>query len=146
MAKLFDRIQQMMRGERDLPPVARLIGFRILSAERGHVSVTLDTDPARHANAVGTLHGGVLCDIADAAMGMSHASLLDEGESFTTIELSINYFRPVWTATLTAAGVVVNRGKTVSLIECLVTDEQGRLIAKAKSTCMTLRGEAAAGR
>jgi uncharacterized protein (TIGR00369 family) len=146
MATLFDRITSMMRGELERPPVARLLGFTIAEAERGRVTVTLDTDMSRHANAVGTLHGGILCDIADAAMGMSHASLLEEGESFTTIELSINYLRPVWAASLSATGEVVNAGRTVSLIECAITDEKGRLIAKAKSTCMTLRGDAAKGR
>lgn len=146
MATLFDRITRMMRGELDRPPVARLLGFTIASVERGRVTVKLETDMTRHANAVGTLHGGILCDIADAAMGMSHASLLEDGESFTTIELSINYLRPVWTSTLTATGEVVNRGRTISLIECTIVDESGRLIAKAKSTCLTLRGEAAKGR
>jgi uncharacterized protein (TIGR00369 family) len=146
MATLFDRITRMMRGEMERPPVARLLGFTIASAERGRVSVKLETDMTRHANAVGTLHGGILCDIADAAMGMSHASLLEEGETFTTIELSINYLRPVWASTLTASGEVVNPGRTISLIECTISDERGRLVAKAKSTCMTLRGEAAQGR
>ena len=146
MATLFDRITRMMRGEMERPPVARLLGFTIASAERGRVTVKLETDMSRHANAVGTLHGGILCDIADAAMGMSHASLLEEGESFTTIELSINYLRPVWASSLTASGEVVNPGRTISLVECTISDEGGRLIAKAKSTCMTLRGEAAKGR
>jgi uncharacterized protein (TIGR00369 family) len=146
MPTLFDRITRMMRGELDRPPVARLVGFTITSAERGRVTVKLDTDMSRHANAVGTLHGGVLCDIADAAMGMSHASLLEDEESFTTLELSINFLRPVWAASLTAAGEVVNAGRTISLVECTVTDERDRLIAKAKSTCLTLRGDAAKGR
>ncbi|MFQ5771237.1 MAG: PaaI family thioesterase, partial [bacterium] len=50
----------------------------------------------QHANPMGTLHGGVLCDIADAAMGMAYASTLEQGESFTTLELKINFLKPVW--------------------------------------------------
>ena len=95
---------------------------------------------------MGTLHGGILCDIADAAMGMAYASTLDEGESFTTLELKINFLRPITVARLVADGRVVQRGKTVGLAECAVTDERGRLIAKATSTCLTLRGEQAQGR
>jgi len=59
---------------------------------------------------MGTLHGGILCDIADAAMGMAFASTLAPGESFTTIELKINFFRPVWEARLRAEGKVVPYG------------------------------------
>src|SRR5499427_7282180 len=100
----------------------------------------------QHANPMGTLHGGILCDIADAAMGMAFASTLAPEESFTTVELKINFFRPVWQAQLTAEGIVVQRGRTVGFVECTVTDEENRLIAKASSTCMVLRSQKAAGR
>jgi uncharacterized protein (TIGR00369 family) len=95
---------------------------------------------------MGTLHGGILCDIADAAMGIAFASTLAADESFTTLELKINFFRPVWEARLKAEGRVVRRGSSVGYIECDVTDEQGKLVAKAASTCLVLRGEAAKGR
>src|SRR5438067_1578097 len=100
----------------------------------------------RHANPMGTLHGGVLADIADAAMGMAYAALLGEGETFTTLELKINFTKPVWTGKLRAEGRVVSAGRTVGLVECHVRDAKDRLVAHATSTCMTLRGEAAAGR
>ncbi len=95
---------------------------------------------------MGTLHGGVLCDIADAAMGLAFASNLAEGESFTTLELKINFLRPVWRADLLAVGRVVKAGETVGLTECDVTDEEGRLVARASSTCMILRGPRREGR
>jgi len=74
-------------------------------------------------------------------MGTAYLAGLEEGESFVTLELKINFLRPFWTGKLFAAGTVVNRGRTIGLAECEVTDERGRLIAKATSTCMTLRGE-----
>ncbi len=95
---------------------------------------------------MGTVHGGVLCDIADAAMGIAFASTLAAEESFTTVELKINFFRPVWQARLTAEGVVVQRGRTVGYVECTIVDDDARLIAKATSTCMVLRGQSATGR
>jgi uncharacterized protein (TIGR00369 family) len=95
---------------------------------------------------MGTLHGGILCDIADAAMGMAFASTLAHDESFTTIELKINFFRPVWKAQLKAEGIVVRRGNTIGYTECTITDEENRLVAKAASTCMALRDHKAAGR
>jgi uncharacterized protein (TIGR00369 family) len=126
-------------------PVARLIGFEAKEAADGHSVVTLAAGP-QHANPMGTLHGGILCDIADAAMGIAFASTLAPGESFTTIELKINFFRPVWEAVLNAEGKVVRRGTTVGYVECEITDEKGRLVAKAASTCMVLRADRAKGR
>jgi uncharacterized protein (TIGR00369 family) len=101
---------------------------------------------ARHANPMGTLHGGVLCDIADAAMGAAYRSTLADGETFTTLELKINFLRPVWNARLSAQASIVSRGKTVGMVECDIFDERNRLVARACSTCLTLRGEHAAGR
>src|SRR5947207_15998490 len=87
-------------------PVARLIGFEAKEIASGRATVTLAAGP-QHANPMGTLHGGILCDIADAAMGMAFASTLGPEESFTTVELKINFFRPVWKANLKAEGKVV---------------------------------------
>src|ERR1700690_1332355 len=126
-------------------PVARLIGFETKESAEGRSVVTLAAGP-QHANPMGTLHGGSLCDIADAAMGIAFASTLAPDESFTTIELKINFFRPVWEAALKAEGKVVRRGSTVGYVECEITDEKQRLVAKAASTCMVLSGGRAQGR
>ena len=125
--------------------VARLIGFEAKEAADGRATVTLAAGP-QHANPMGTLHGGVLCDIADAAMGIAFASTLAAEESFTTVELKINFFRPVWEAQLRAEGKVVRRGRSVGYVECEVLDERSQLVAKASSTCLVLRGEDAKGR
>ena len=126
-------------------PVGELIGFKIIEAGDGRAVVTLEAGP-QHANPMGTLHGGILCDVADAAMGVAFNSTLASTESFTTVELKINFFRPVWTAQLRAEGKVVRRGSLMGYIECEITDEQGRLVAKSSSTCMVLKGEHAKGR
>jgi uncharacterized protein (TIGR00369 family) len=125
--------------------VARLIGFEASDVADGRATVTLSAGP-QHANPMGTLHGGILCDIADAAMGMAFASTLTPEESLTTVELKINFFRPVWQARLRAEGTVVQRGRAFGYVECTITDEENRLVAKAASTCMVLRGQKAAGR
>jgi uncharacterized protein (TIGR00369 family) len=79
-------------------------------------------------------------------MGVAFNSTLASTESFTTVELKINFFRPVWKAKLRAEGKVVRRGKTVGYVECEIADENGRAIAKASSTCLVLRGPDAKGR
>jgi len=145
MPTMLDRIRMLQRGELPPPPIATLIGFTLVAVEPGHAVVELEA-AERHANPMGTLHGGVLCDVADAAMGMAWAATLGEGETFTTLELKINFLRPVWTGKLVATGRVVKGGRTIGLTECDIVDAKQRLVARASSTVMTLRGEAAADR
>jgi uncharacterized protein (TIGR00369 family) len=108
--------------------------------EPGHAIFEMEADE-RHHNPMGTLHGGIYCDLADAAMGFAYASTLGEGEKFTTIELKINFLRAVRKATLTADARVVKAGGTLGYVECEVKDQAGKLVAKAASTCMKLRQE-----
>src|ERR1043166_9726151 len=123
-------------------PIAELIGFEVEEISGGRAVATLQAG-AQHANPMGTLHGGILCDLADAAMGMAFVSTLAPNESFTTMSLSIQFFRPVWQTRLRADARIVNRGRNVGYIECDVTDQDGKAVAKATSTCMVLRGEQA---
>jgi len=143
--KYLERVQALIRGEASPAPIAKLIGFDVIWVEPGKAVVELKATQ-RHANPMGTLHGGVLCDIADAAMGIAYASNLNEGESFTTLELKINFLKPVWNARLLATAYVVKQGRTMGLVECDITDEKDSLVARATSTCLTLRGEQAQGR
>ncbi len=145
MPRLLDLLQMMLRREVPPPPIAELVGFTITGVEPGRAVVELEASE-RHANPMGTVHGGVLCDVADAAMGIAYASTLGEAETFTTLELKINFLKPVWKARLRAEGRVVKAGRTVGLVECDVRDDQGELVARATSTCLTLRGEQARGR
>jgi uncharacterized protein (TIGR00369 family) len=145
MANMLENMQRMTRGEYPEPPVAQLIGFRLVGVRPGESVFELEA-AEKHANPMGTLHGGILCDVADAAMGVAFASTLADDESFTTLELKINFLRPVWKETLRAVGKVVKRGKTVGMVECDITDSKGGLVARCSSTCMVLRGDMARGR
>jgi uncharacterized protein (TIGR00369 family) len=141
----IDAFRAIIAGEREPPPVARLIGLEMTEVEPGRVVFELEVEE-RHTSPLGTVHGGILCDLADAAMGCAHASLLEDGESFTTLELKMNFVKPVWAGRLVAEAKVVKAGRTIGLVDCRVTDESGSLVAYGTSTCMTLRGEAARGR
>jgi uncharacterized protein (TIGR00369 family) len=135
----------MVRGEVPAPPIAKLVGFTIVGIELARSVFEMNAGP-EHANPMGTLHGGILCDLADAAMGTSMATTLEADETFTTIDLTAKYFKPIWKARLRATGVVVKRTRSLGLMECDVVDESGSLVAKMFSTCMVLRGEEAKGR
>ncbi|HUA32953.1 MAG TPA: PaaI family thioesterase [Candidatus Binataceae bacterium] len=125
--------------------IGTLLGLTLIREGVGRATVEFEAG-ARHSNPMGTLHGGVLCDIADAAMGIAYSSTLAAGETFTTIELKINFFRPVWNAKLRAEARMVRGGKTIGLVECNVLNDKNELVARASSTCMTLRGRRAEGR
>lgn len=127
---MLELAQRMIAGELPPPPVATLVGMKAIVVEPGHAVFELEAGE-RHANPMGTLHGGILCDLADGAMGFAY---------------EMSFVRPVWKGLLTADAKVFHGGKTVGLVECTITDAQGRLVAKASSTCLTLRGSAASGR
>jgi uncharacterized protein (TIGR00369 family) len=140
MTTMLEQSQKVLRGELTPPPIARLLGFAVKSVEPGHAVFEMEADE-RHHNPMGTLHGGVYCDLADAAMGYAYSATLGEGETFTTIELKINFLRAVQKATLTAEARVVKAGSTLGYVECDVKDQTGRLVARAASTCMKLKRE-----
>jgi len=128
------------------PPIARTLGFDLVDIGEGFATLAMQTDVKMHANPMGTIHGGVLCDIADAAIGTAHAATLEEGESFTSIDLRINFFRPVWNDKVTATAKSVNIGRTISYYTCDVVRSDGKLVATVTSSVMTLRGDQSKGR
>ena len=142
---VLEKLRAGIRRGEPVAPVASVLGFRLTAISEERATIELEAG-AHLANPLGTLHGGVLCDIADAAMGLAYATMLAEGESFTSIELKINFLKPIWKGKLRAEGRVIKRGRTVGLVESDVFDEKGSLVARASSTCMTLRGADAAGR
>ena len=148
----LESMQRALRGEavtdgelRFPSPIAELLGIRVTAVEDGAATLVMDVDE-RFANPMGTLHGGILADLADLAMGAAHATTLGEDETFTTLELKINFLRPVWKAHLIARARVAHRGRTITLVDCDIVQEDGKPIAKVTSTLLTLRGEAARGR
>ena len=140
MATMLGHAEKMLRGEVPPPPIARLLGFVVKSVEPGRAVFEMEVDE-RHHNPMGTLHGGVYCDLADAAMGYAYAATLGEGETFTTVELKINFFRPVRQGKLIAEARVVRAGANLGYVECDVKDGEGKLMARAASTCMKLRAD-----
>jgi len=138
-------MRKLVAGELAPPPIAQHLGLRATHAELGAAVIELDAD-SRLANPMGTLHGGVICDLSDLAMGMAMATTLEDDESFTTLDLNAKYLKPVWKTRLRATATVVKRTRTLGLIECDVVDEGGSLVARVLSTCMVLRGAEARGR
>jgi len=138
MVTIRELAERMLRGEGSPPPISRLLGFVLKAIEPGRAVFEMEVDE-RHHNPMGTLHGGIYCDLADAAMGYAYAATLAEGETFTTVELKINFFRPVRKGKLLAEGKVLRAGAKLGYVECDVKDGEGKLVARSASTCMKLR-------
>jgi uncharacterized protein (TIGR00369 family) len=143
--KHLEEMKGVIRGTVQPPPVAKLVGFEFLSIELGRSEFALNAGP-QHANPMGTLHGGIICDLADAALGTAMASTLEDDETFTSLDLAVKFLKPVWTTRLRAVAKVVKRTRSLGLIECDVTDDSESLVARVYSSCMVLRGESARGR
>src|SRR3954471_9188474 len=109
MGKILEQLHAVVRGDGKIAPISKLLGFRLTHIEAGSATVEIDVTE-RFWNPMGTLHGGILVDIADAAMGLAYAAALNDDESFTTVELKINYLRPFKEGHLKAVAKTVQHG------------------------------------
>ncbi len=113
-------------------PFVEHVGMRIEEVRSGHCKCTL-TVADYHRNSTGVVHGGVLFTLADTAMGASLYPMLDPTEICATIEIKINYFKPVSSGEIICTSEMVNRGKTVANLEASVYAGEV-LIAKANGS------------
>jgi uncharacterized protein (TIGR00369 family) len=135
MTDIPEYLQKVIQGEIAPPPVTILIGFSLTHVEYGRAVVELDAGE-QHTNPFGLVHGGLICDIADAAMGAAYHSTLTDDETCSTLELKISFLKPAPKARLRAEGKVIKEGRSVGFLECDVTDNEGNLIARATSTLL----------
>jgi len=128
-------------AERKLPPppIASLLGFEI--AEVGEGRVVFAVEPQEyHYNPIGMVHGGLAATLLDSAMGCAVHSLLPEGRGYTTLEIKVNYVRPLKrdTGRVQAIAKVVHRGGKIATAEGSIVDAAGKLYAHATSTCLLI--------
>ena len=118
----------------DDAPISKLVGFRVEPGEPGMANVYLDVDHRYH-NPMGRVHGGVISALADASTGIAFGRTLDPGQDFATIDLHVQFMRPIREGRLTARAKVVQRGLRVGFVKCEIIDQRGRLVASATCTC-----------
>lgn len=138
MSRLSDTADAWLAGRIELAPIATLLEVRPVSLGEGEAVVELTAGPRLH-NAMGILHGGVFCDLADVAMGVAMATVAADGETFATLQLQMSYLRPVREGRLAASARVLNRGRASAHLECDLHDGEGRLVARASSV-VAIRG------
>ncbi|MFP4226199.1 MAG: PaaI family thioesterase [Desulfobacterales bacterium] len=119
-------------GEISPSPSAALIGTKILNFENGSADINL-TLSEPHLNSSGTVQGGILCSLADVAMGTAVFTKIEKGDRFTTTNLNAMFYQPATSGKLLAAARVVYPGKTLMHTECDITAD-GRMVAKMSAT------------
>lgn len=140
----IEYLRAMQSGKLPAPPIAVLLGMWISEVSEGRVVFALEA-AEYHYNPLGTVHGGVLATLLDSAMGCAVQSTLSAGTSYTTLELKVNYLRPVTTKTgmLYCEGKVIHVGGRIATAESRLTDADGKLYAHGTTTCMVLRPSSA---
>lgn len=122
----------------DNAPVGQLIGMNVIpSTEIGQATVTLEVT-SEHHNPMGTVHGGIIALLADTAMGVAFGRTLDADQTFGTIDLRVDFIRPVGLAQLTAVGKIVKRGSRVGFMQAEIHNQHQKLIANASCTCLVV--------
>lgn len=134
MSQLSRFVEKWLAGELELAPITTLLGVRPVALGEGEARVELTAGERLH-NAMGTVHGGILCDLADVAMGAALATVTADGESFTTLQLQMSYFLPVVDGQVGAHARVIRRGRGTAHLECDLQDSEDRLVARATSVC-----------
>ena len=136
----YDYLRAMTDGKLPLPPLLHTLDFKVGSLDKGIVSFEFEPQEF-HYNPLGTVHGGVITAILDSAMGCSVHSLLPAGTFYTTLELKVNFLKPITikSGTLKATGKVINLGSRTALVEAQLTGSNGTIYAHAVSTCMLIQ-------
>ncbi|MFY7069232.1 PaaI family thioesterase [Nocardiopsis changdeensis] len=129
-------LRAMAGGELPPPPIAALMGFDLVSVGEGEIVFTGTPDDSVY-NPLGIVHGGYVCTLLDTVAGCAVQTTLPAGSGYTSIEIKVNYLRPVTAGTtLTARGWVPKPGRRVAFAEGDVRDESGKVVATASSTCL----------
>lgn len=124
-------------GEIAPPPIAVLMNIGLAEVADGRIVFTLE--PAEyHFNPIGTVHGGVTATILDSAMACAVHTKLPQGGGYTTLEIKVNYIRPISddAGLLHCIGEVIHMGRRLATAEGKLIDAEGKLYAHATTTCM----------
>lgn len=136
----LESLQAIQSGVIPPPPIAELIGMRLTEVDEGRVVFV--AEPAEyHYNPIGSVHGGIAATLLDSAMGCAVQSVLPTGTIYTTLELKVNYLRPLTSSTglVRSEGKIIHRGRRIATAEGRIVDEAGKLYAHGTTTCIIMQ-------
>jgi uncharacterized protein (TIGR00369 family) len=136
----IEYMRAIAAGELPAAPIARLIGMAMEEINEGLAVFSIE--PAEYLyNPIGSVHGGVAATVLDSVMGCAIHTTLPQGTAYSTVELSVNYVRPITAETprLFGRGEVVHAGRRLATAEARLTDADGRLYAHGTTTCLVMK-------
>lgn len=133
----LEHVRALLAAKLPPPPIARLMGFELVAASEGRAAFEL-LPGEQHYNAIGVVHGGVAATLLDSALGCAVHTRLAAGQAYTTLEIKVNLVRPITreTGRVRAEASTLHFGRTTATAEGRLTDEKGRLLAHATTTCL----------
>ncbi len=136
----LEYLQKIIAGELPRPPISALMDFGLAELSEGRAVFTVE--PAEyHYNPIGVVHGGLAATLLDSAMGCAVHSTLPAGVGYTTLEIKVNYVRPITaeTGSVRCEAKVIYVGGRTATAEGRIMDGSGKLYAHATTTCMIFR-------
>lgn len=133
----LEYMQALIAGQFPPPPVAVLLNFRLAEVASGR-AVFVCEPGEYHYNPIGVVHGGLIATLLDSALGCAVHTTLPAGVGYTTLELHVNFVRPLTkdTGEIRCEGTVLHAGKRMATAEAKVFDRDGRLYGHGTTTCM----------
>ena len=133
-------LQKIVAGELPPAPIAALMNFELVELSEGHAIFAVEPKEY-HYNPIGVVHGGLAATLLDSAMGCAVHSTLPAGAGYTTLEIKVNFVRPITadTGRVRAEAKLIHLGGRTATAEGRVIDEAGKLYAHATTTCLILR-------
>lgn len=134
-----DFLRAMATGDLPAPPICATMNMTLLEVGDGRVEFECEPDES-HYNPIGVVHGGLVCTLLDTVLGCAGHSTLDAGFGYTSIDISVDYLRPITAASgpLRAVGTVTKPGRRVIFATGEVTDASGALVATARSSLLVM--------
>ncbi len=133
----LDYLKQMAAGDLPGAPIASHFSMEVVEVDHGSITFRCQPDES-HYNPIGTVHGGVVCTLLDSVLGCATHTTLPAGMGYTSIEIKVNYLRPVTkdSGPLTCTGRVTKPGRRVAFAEGEVVDKDGRVVASASGSLL----------
>jgi uncharacterized protein (TIGR00369 family) len=135
----LDFLRRLQQTELPAPPFAEVTDIWLVEVEAGRV--VFEGQPSRRFyNPLGTVHGGWISTLLDSAMGCAVHSRLQPGQAYTTVEMKVNFVRPLFehSGLLRCEAFIVHFGRRIATSEGKVVDSKGNIIAHGSETCMVL--------
>ena len=136
----LEYMQKLMRGELPASPIGELMNFRLVEVSEGKAVMELEPSE-RFYNGVGIMHGGVAATLLDSALGCAVNATMPAGRIFTTLEMKVNYVRPLRreTGTVRCEASIIHVGGRTATAEGRIVDAEGKLYAHGTATFMLFR-------